>query len=133
MTEHEAAIRAARAASNHAIRRRDVDAIAAHLLPNFHIITGASATRHSREESIASWNAMFASDPDVVFVRTPEVIFVSEDETMAEEHGRWSGRQRMDGELTDLEGVYAAKWHATSEGWRLQAEIFTPLRRRAAL
>lgn len=26
-----------------------------------------------------------------------------------------------------ITGVYAAKWHLTSDGWLLQAEMFTPI------
>lgn len=38
---------------------------------------------------------------------------------MAHEQGHWTGG--------GMAGVYSAKWYRTGDGWRLQAEIFTPL------
>jgi ketosteroid isomerase-like protein len=113
-------VRAARAALNDAIAARDVDAIVAHLLPSYQIVTARNATRHSREESRASWIALFASDANVVYVRTPTDIRVNEALGQAHENGEWEG--------SGLRGVYSAKWLRDEDGeWRLQAEIFSTL------
>lgn len=119
MTNAIDAIRAARAAINDAIARHDPEAIGELLLPSFHVVTARSEQRASRDESVRSWRELFARDADATYVRTPDAIFVNESLGMAEEHGRWTG--------TELAGVYAAKWHRTADGWKLQAEIFTPL------
>jgi len=85
------AIRAARIAINEAITRRDPDAIAAFLLPDYHVVTARSMQRNGREESVRSWADMFARDPTATYDRVPEQIHVNEGWGMAEEHGRWSG------------------------------------------
>ena len=110
-------IRAARAAINDAIARHDADGIGRWLLRDYHVVTARSAQRNGRDESVKSWAAMFELDPHARFVRTPEEIVVNEEWGMAHERGRWEGG--------GMSGVYAAKWHRTEDGWRLQAEIFT--------
>lgn len=121
------AIRAARIAINEAINRRDHDAIAAFLLPNYQVVTARSMHRNGREESVRSWADMFARDPSATYDRVPEQIHVNEGWGMAEEHGRWTGTLTANDGPLSLAGVYAAKWHLSEEGWRLQAEIFTPI------
>lgn len=111
------AIRAARAAINDAIARRDAEGIGAWLLEDYHVVTARSVQRNGRDESVKSWAAMFELDPQSSFVRTPEEIHVDEVWGMAQEHGRWVG--------VAMSGVYSAKWHRTEEGWRLVAEVFT--------
>ena len=120
-------IRAARAAFNDAITRRDLDAIAAFLLPTYHVLTARSMQRNNREESVKSWADMFDRDGTATYGRTPDEIHVNEEWGMAEEHGRWTGTLMANDGPMKLTGVYAAKWHNTAQGWLLQAEIFTPL------
>ena len=122
------AIEQARAAINEAIARRDPDAIAAFFLPSYHVVTARSMQRNGRDESRNSWADMFERDASATYGRTPETIYVNDEWGMAEEHGRWTGTLMANDGPLELEGVYAAKWHSTGEGWRLQAEIFTPLR-----
>lgn len=120
-------ILAARDAINRAIADRDTAAIAAYLLPSYHVVTARSMHRDGREASVHSWADLFAHDPAATYSRTPEQIHVNDGWGMAQEHGRWTGTvSTKDGPLA-LAGVYAAKWHMGQEGWRLEAEIFTPL------
>lgn len=126
----EEAIRAARAAMNDAIARRDVEAIAALLLPSYHVVTARSQQRDGRDAAAASWRVMF--ERTSAHIATPEAIHMNEPWGMAEEHGRWEGVVATKEGPLALAGVYAAKWHDTAEGWRLQAEIFTPLTVRSA-
>lgn len=128
MTDSETAIRAARAAINEAIARRDAEAIGAWLLPDYHVVTARSMQRISREDSVRSWTDMFAKDPTATYDRLPEIIHINDEWGMAQEHGRWSGTLNANDGPLALEGVYAAKWHNTPGGWRLQAEMFTPLK-----
>lgn len=120
-------IRAARTAINEAISRRDPDGIGAFLLPDYHVVTARSMQRNGKEESVQSWVVMFERDATATYARTPDEIHVNDDWGMAEEHGRWSGTLMANDGPMKLEGVYAAKWHCTADGWLLQAEIFTPL------
>jgi ketosteroid isomerase-like protein len=121
------AILAARAAINEAIARRDPDAIAAFLMPAYHVVTARSMQRNGRESSVRSWLEMFHRDGSATNVGTPDEILVNEEWGMAQEHGRWNGTLMAKDGPMEITGVYAAKWHCTAEGWLLQAEIFTPL------
>ena len=112
---------------NDAIARRDLDAIAAFFLPTYHVVTARSMQRNGKEESVKSWADMFARDHSSTHTRTPEDIRVNTDWGMAHEQGRWTNRLMANDGPLELIGVYAAKWHATQEGWLLQAEVFTLL------
>jgi len=127
MNESCQAIRAARAAINEAIARHDSDAIAAFLLPSYHVVTARNMQRSGREESIRSWADMFKRDASATHDGIPDEIHVNEDWGMAEEHGRWTGTLMANDGPIALAGVYAAKWQFNAEGWLLQAEIFTPI------
>ncbi len=125
--DSQQAIRAARAAINDAIDRRDSEGIAAFLLPTYHVVTARSMHRDGKEQSRRSWADMFERDQGAMYGRMPDEIYVNEEWGMAEEHGRWSGTVNANDGLLEVTGVYAAKWHYTAEGWLLEAEIFTPL------
>jgi ketosteroid isomerase-like protein len=118
------AIRAARAAINDAIARRDPHGIGAFLLDDYHVVTARGVQRSGKDESVRGWEEMFARDANATFVRTPIEFEVNDELGMAHEYGRWEG--------PELAGVYSAKWHRTADGWRLQAEIFTPTAARRA-
>lgn len=128
MSESHESIRAARAAINEAIARRDAEGIGAFFLPSYCVTTARSMQYAGKEACVRSWATMLARGDDSQHRGVPEDIHVNEDWGMAEEHGRWSGRVWTRTGPLDVEGVYAAKWQMTAEGWRLQAEIFTPLR-----
>jgi ketosteroid isomerase-like protein len=127
MTEACLAIRAAREAINEAIARRDPAAIGTFFLPSYHVVTARSMQRNGGEDSVRSWAEMFERDRSATHEGTPDDIHVNEDWGMAEEHGKWTGTLMANDGPIALAGVYAAKWQYTAEGWRLQAEIFTPI------
>ena len=120
-------ILAARDAINRAIAVRDAATIATYLLPTYDVVTARSMHRYGREASAKSWADMFAHDPNATYSRTAEEIHINEGWGMAQEHGRWTGTVSTKDGVVKVAGVYAAKWHLTEEGWRLEAEIFTPL------
>ncbi|HEX3578458.1 MAG TPA: nuclear transport factor 2 family protein [Thermoanaerobaculia bacterium] len=121
------AIRRARAAINEAIARHDADAIAAFLLPSYHVITARSLHRSGKDESVRGWKEMFKHDRTVTHAGVAHEIHVNEEWGMAQEHGQWTGTLTAKNGPIEIIGDYAAKWHLTSEGWLLQAEIFTPI------
>jgi len=125
--DSQQAIRAARAAINEAIDRRDSEGVAAFFLPTYHVVTARSMHRDGKEQSRRSWEDMFERDKGATYGRMPDEIYVNEEWGMAEEHGRWSGTINANDGPLEVTGVYAAKWHFTADGWRLEAEIFTPL------
>lgn len=118
---------AARNAINQAIADRNPAAIVAWLQPHYHVVTARGVHRTGRDESAKTWTDLFARDPYVTYLRTPDEIHVNDELGMAQEHGRWTGIVSGEQGQERLTGVYAAKWHRTDEGWRLEAEIFTPL------
>lgn len=118
---------AARDAINRAIAARDVAGITAWLQPDYHIVTSHGVHRNGRDVTAKSWAEQFANDPLATYTRTPTEIFVNEDRRMAQEHGRWTGVITTAEGAVTLGGVYAARWHRTEEGWRLEAEIYTAL------
>jgi ketosteroid isomerase-like protein len=121
-------IRAARAASNVAIARRDVEAIVSFLLPTYHIVTGRGVARGGIEASRRSWRELFRGDPAVQYVRTPREIRVNEALGLAHEVGEWTGTHTAEGAPVRVSGVYAAQWQRVADGrWLLAAEIFTML------
>lgn len=117
----------ARGAINRAIDARDADAIAAWLLPTYHVVTARSMHRDGREASAGSWSALFARDAASTHNVTTDELHINEGWGMAQEHGRWNGTITTREGPVRIAGVYAAKWHMTESGWRLEAEIFTPL------
>lgn len=125
--EASAAIRAARASINEAIARREPEAIGAFFLPSYHVVTARSLQRNGREDSVRSWAETFARDRTVTHEGVADEIHVNEDWGMAEEHGRWTGMLTANDGPIEIAGRYAAKWQNTSDGWMLQAEIFTPI------
>ena len=128
MTDHSRqAILAAREAINDAIARRDSAAIAAFLLPEYVVVTARSMQRDGRDASARSWADLFVHDRQAVYTRTPDDVLVNEGWGMAQEHGRWTGTVTTREGIMRLGGVYAAKWQYTDDGWKLRAEIFTPL------
>ncbi len=118
---------AARDAINRAIADRDVAGIVAWLQPAYHVVTGRGIHRDGRDASAKSWTDLFAHDPHATYTRTPEEILVNEDWGMAQERGRWTGTVSSEDGPARLTGVYAARWHRSEEGWRLEAEIYTAL------
>jgi len=128
MSQSHEAIRAARAAINDAIARRDAAAIGAFFLPSYHVITARSMQYASREASARGWAAMFKRDAMAAHTGAADEIQVYEDWGVAAENGRWTATVGTRTGPLSIEGVYAAKWQNTPEGWRLQAEIYTPLR-----
>lgn len=125
-TTHEQ-ILAARAAINQAIADRDVDGIATHLLPEYHVVTARSMHRDGRAASAKSWAELFAHDAHATHCGTSEQIHINDGWGMAQEQGRWTATVSTKNGPLVVAGVYAAKWQLADGAWRLAAEIFTPL------
>lgn len=125
---HREAILAARAKINDAIARRDVDAFAARVTPDYSVVTARSLQRNGREESARSWAELFARNERATHVSTPEELHINEEWGSAAELGKWTAMTWTRDGLLELSGVYAAKWHLTVTGWLVRAEIFTPMK-----
>jgi ketosteroid isomerase-like protein len=123
---HEAAIRAARAQSNGAIARHDVPGIVQHWLPDVHIVTSTSAQATGRDANGDRMAQQFTRRPDTVYVRSPIAVDVLEPWAVAAERGTWTGRWTEADGVVEIAGTYLAQWRYTSDGWRIQAELFVP-------
>ncbi len=119
-----AEIRAARAAYNAAIARRDVAGIRAALGDDYIGIAGSGGERIEGANAMADYFARaFRSTGFLGFVRTPDVVTVADPPARAMERGHWSGGS-VGGRLR---GEYLAVWVPTPSGWRLRSESFVTL------
>ena len=124
----ETAIRTVRANFNQAIVDKDVDAITPILAPGYHLVTGSGQQLHGIEEKIEFLTSVFANKPDFVCRRDTRELRVNLSWGLAEELGDWNCYETVETELTHASGVYAAKWHRSTDGsWLLQSEVFTTM------
>jgi ketosteroid isomerase-like protein len=122
--EDEAAIRAARAENNRAIAAHDTAAIASLWLPEFWLVSSSNAQSAGQAAARARFSQIFASRPDVVFVRTPQHIHVNASWAQAAESGTWTGRWTQSDSVTLVGGPYFAKWRKVDGRWMLLAEVY---------
>ena len=121
----EAEIRAARQSSNHALERRNIQAFAATLAPDFTGTRGNGNPIPSRQAYIDLFTKDFANPAAVRFERVPDKIEISKAAPLAAEHGHWIGT-RPDGTRA-FTGTYLAMWRRTSTGWQIRSELFIVL------
>ena len=120
----EAAIRAARAHSNHAIAAHDVEGVVSVMASEYFGLSSGNSRSVGRDAARESYAHIFASRPGVVFVRTPRAITVNPQWHQAGELGTWTGRwSSIDGNVR-VGGSYFAKWNKVSGQWKLLAETF---------
>jgi ketosteroid isomerase-like protein len=125
-SDDAAAIRAARAASNAAIAKRDVAGIARHWMANVSIVTSTGAQANTRNENAGRMGAQFNRRPDTVYVRTSTAVEVFAAWSVASERGDWTGRWTEPDGVVDIGGTYLAQWRKVDGTWLIQAELFVP-------
>src|SRR5690349_11791757 len=76
-TTDAAAIRAARARSNRAIAAHDTAALVREWLPEFWVVSSTNAQTAGRDANRTRFAEIFASRPDVIYVRTPDSVTVN--------------------------------------------------------
>jgi len=118
-----ATIKSYRTASNNAIAKHDVDGIAKYWLDDFVQIIGRGVYQTGKDSIVASWKALFKSDPKVSYVRNPGEIIVSGNDTLAWEQGKWVGIHSY-----SKGGNYAAMWIKRNGIWMLKAELYVSLK-----
>jgi len=122
------AIVAARARSNEAIARHDTAGIAREMMPDVTVVSSTSAMGTGVAVNVSRMAAQFARRPDTRWVRTPDTIAVLDAWGVASERGHWVGTwTEPDGPLV-IRGIYAAQWRRQDGTWRIQGELFVPLR-----
>ena len=115
-------IRAARLASNEALKRHDIQAFGASLDPELVVVTGGGTFVPSRQAYMDRLASDFTNPNGFRFERTAETVDVSETGVLAAEHGHWVGFQH-DGNR-GLGGTYLAMWRKTDAGWKIRSELF---------
>ena len=122
------AIVAARARSNAAIARHDTAGIAREMMPDVTVVSSTSVMGTGVAVNVSRMAAQFARRPDTRWVRTPDTIAVFDSWGVASERGHWVGTwTEPDGPLV-IRGSYAAQWRRQDGTWRIQGELFVPLR-----
>jgi ketosteroid isomerase-like protein len=122
------AIAASRTRSNTAIARHDPVGIAREMMPDVTVVSSTSAVGTGVAVNVARMAAQFARRPDTRWVRTPETITVFDAWGVASERGQWVGTwTEPDGPLV-IRGSYEAQWRRQDGTWRIQGELFVPLR-----
>jgi ketosteroid isomerase-like protein len=116
-------IKSNRIASNDAIARHDVDGIAKFWLDDFVQVIGRGVYQTGKDSIIASWEALFNSNPQIAYTRNPDEITISDNDTLAWERGEWTGIHSY-----SKGGNYAAMWIKRNGNWMLKAELFVSLK-----
>ena len=114
-----ATIKSYRAASNDAIKRRDINGMAKYWLNDFVQVIGRGTYQTGKDAIIASWKDLFSSNPQVSYIREPEEVIISDNDTMAWERGKWTGIHSY-----SKGGNYAAMWIKRNDNWMLKAELY---------
>jgi ketosteroid isomerase-like protein len=119
---------AARARSNEAIARHDTAGISREMMPDVTVVSSTSAMGTGVAVNVSRMAAQFARRPDTRWIRTPDTIAVFDAWDVASERGQWVGTwTEPDGPLV-IRGIYAAQWRRHDGAWRIQGELFVPLR-----
>jgi len=121
----EGEVRAARQASNEALRRHDLKAFAATLDADFTMIRGNGNPVPSRQAYLAVFAADFANPQAIRYERIADRVEISTAAPLAAEHGHWIGTY-PDGRRA-YGGTYLAMWRKTDGGWKLRSELFVVL------
>ena len=117
-----ALIKSARAASNEAIAKHDIDGISKYWLNDFVQVRGNSTHLSGKDTIIASWKQLFKENPDVAYIRNPSQIIISTNDTLAWETGTWKAIHSY-----SKGGNYTAMWRKSGNSWMIQAELFVSL------
>ena len=122
------AIVASRSRSNAAIARHDTAGIAREMMPDVTVVSSTSAMATGVAANVSRMAEQFARRPDTRWVRTPDTIVLFDAWGVASERGHWVGTwTEPDGKLV-IRGSYEAQWRRRDGAWRIQGELFVPLR-----
>lgn len=117
-------IRAAREASNEAIRNFDTEGFLSFLTENVLITTGAGSLIQGKEKLRGYLRSQEA--PRMFWVRTPKEIDVNKERGLAWESGTWKGYTE-DSDQPVVGGKYSAMWTKQSGEWKIKSQLFVAL------
>ena len=121
-------IAAARSRSNAAIAAQDTVAIAREWMPDIHVVSSTSTQSAGADANAKAMQAAFTRRPDTKWVRTPVKIAVFDAWQVASEQGEWVGTWTDPDGPVRISGTYQAQWRHSDGRWRIQAEVFVPVR-----
>ena len=121
-------IAAARSRSNAAIAAQDTVAIAREWMPDIHVVSSTSTQTAGADANAKAMQAAFTRRPDTKWVRTPVQIAVFDAWQVASEQGEWVGTWTDPDGPVRISGTYQAQWRHSDGRWRIQAEVFVPVR-----
>lgn len=123
---NELRIHAARAASNLAIAKQDIDGIASVWMQDVLVLTSTSVQLLGAQANRRYYEAQFARCPDTLWVRTPSSICATPSWRIAHEEGDWTGQWTESDSPVQLRGRYMAQWVRVGNDWRIQGEVYVP-------
>jgi len=118
-------IRAARRASNEALKNHDLKAFAASLDPELIVVAGRGTFVPSRQAYLDLFAKDFTDPKALRYERLVDSIEVNEDAPLAAEHGHWAGIN-PNGRRA-IGGTYLAMWRRSDAGWKIRSELFVLL------
>ena len=104
------AIRELRAASNLAIERGDLAAIASTLSPDSVLVAGNGSVESGIETIKKGWAEEFADPGYIRYARTPKRVEVADGGARAAESGTWMGMFDRSGGQARPHGTYFVHW-----------------------
>lgn len=112
-------IRTARTASNEAIAKKDIAAVAKYWMNNYVEISSDGSTIAGKNTVMADWKKMFADEPNVKFERVFGQITFNGSVALEKGLLKYPDRNYI--------GYYTAIWRKTDGVWMTQLENFVPL------
>lgn len=120
-------IKAARKASNEALKKHDLEGIGKPMIEDIISVFGNGHAYVGKDSTISIFKQRFTTMPDLVFVRTPFVIRISNNDTLAWEKGTWKGFRTDRKTRSTAAGNYAAMWCKRDGEWKTRSELFVAL------
>ena len=98
------------------------------MMPDVTVVSSTSAMATGVAANVSRVAAQFARRPDTRWIRTPDTIAVFDTWGVASVRGHWVGTwTEPDGPVV-IRGSYEAQGRRQDGTWRIQAELFVPLR-----
>ena len=98
------------------------------MMPDVTVVSSTSAMATGVAANVSRMAAQFAGRPDTRWIRTPDTIAVFDAWGVASVRGHWVGSwTEPDGPVV-IRGSYEAQGRRQDGTWRIQAELFVPLR-----
>lgn len=125
---HEVQIKAARTASNTALKVNDWEGIFDVLINDVQITTGAG-TLLCGKQALRTYIENATNNQPMYWVRSTNELIANEVNGLAWESGIWNGYHTDDQQESNsiVHGKYAAMWTLKSGEWKIKSQLFVSL------